>query len=96
MATVEERHPELFRPDLRIDHQSGIRTVPMEVINLRFPRTGTMCECLYTLCQSVTPLSSSHFIVTIFQTALNVLGYIRSHSTLYFSTIRECAAYYAD
>ena len=29
MASVEERHPELFRPDLRIDRQSGIRTVPM-------------------------------------------------------------------
>ena len=46
MATVEERHPELFKPDLHIDRQSGIRTVPMEVMNLGFPRTGTMCESL--------------------------------------------------
>ena len=44
MATVEERHPELFKPDLQIDRQSGVRTVPMEVMNLSFPRTGTMCE----------------------------------------------------
>ena len=61
MATVEERHPELFKPDLQIDRQSGIRTVPMEVLNLSFPRTGTMCESLYTLHHSVSPPSFPSF-----------------------------------
>ena len=53
MATVQERHPELFKPDLQIDRLCGTRTVPMEVLNLSFPRTGTMCEFLYTLQHSV-------------------------------------------
>lgn len=44
MAAIKARHPELFKPDLQIDRQSGIRTVPMEVMNLGFLRTGTMCE----------------------------------------------------
>ena len=41
--SVEQRHPELFTPDKNIDRQHGVRTVPMEVMNLGFPRTGTMC-----------------------------------------------------
>ena len=41
--SVEQRHPELFTFDKNIDRQHGVRTVPMEVMNLGFPRTGTMC-----------------------------------------------------
>ena len=49
--TLEQRHPEQFKRDQNIDRRHGTRTVPMQVMNLGFPRTGTMCKC--------TPPSSS-------------------------------------
>lgn len=51
--TLEQRHPELFKRDQNIDRRQGTRTVPMEVMNLGFPRTGTMCKC-------IPPSSSLH------------------------------------
>lgn len=42
-TTLKERHPELYTPDRKLDRLHGQRTVPMEVLNLGFPRTGTMC-----------------------------------------------------
>ncbi|KAF4980004.1 hypothetical protein FZEAL_3866 [Fusarium zealandicum] len=41
MQTPEEKHPELFRPDLNIDRRKCTRTVPMEVLALGMSRTGT-------------------------------------------------------
>ncbi|KAF5007155.1 hypothetical protein FDECE_6508 [Fusarium decemcellulare] len=41
MQTPEEKHPELFRPDLNIDRRKCKRTVPLEVLALGMPRTGT-------------------------------------------------------
>lgn len=41
-STVQERHPEFFIPERNLDRGHGQRTVPMEVLNLGFPRTGTM------------------------------------------------------
>ncbi|RSL71472.1 hypothetical protein CEP54_001356 [Fusarium duplospermum] len=41
MQTLEEKHPELFRPDLNIDRRKCTRTVPMEVLALGMSRTGT-------------------------------------------------------
>ena len=85
MATIKERHPELFKPDLQIDRQNGIRTVPMEVMNLGFPRTGTMCEYrripnlipFPTLLLSLQDHEAPPLIIslpTALQTALNILG----------------------
>ena len=47
--TPQERHPHLYTPDRKVDRRYGIRTVPMEVLNLSFPRTGTMCNAPPTL-----------------------------------------------
>ena len=58
MATVEERHPELFKPDLQIDRQSGTRIMPMEVLNLSFPRTGTMCKSSLLIPNDKVPSTS--------------------------------------
>jgi hypothetical protein len=44
MQTLEEKHPELFRPDLNIDRRKCTRTVPMEVLALGMSRTGTSCK----------------------------------------------------
>ncbi|KAH7317146.1 P-loop containing nucleoside triphosphate hydrolase protein [Stachybotrys elegans] len=41
MATVEERHPELFRPIGTDSPRGKKRTVPMQVLCLGFNRTGT-------------------------------------------------------
>ena len=41
--TLKERHPEFFTPDRKLDRLHGRRVIPMEVLNLGFPRTGTMC-----------------------------------------------------
>ncbi|MCJ1433323.1 hypothetical protein MMC27_002683 [Xylographa pallens] len=40
--TMKEKHPELFLPETNIDRRQHERVVPMEVMNLGFPRTGTM------------------------------------------------------
>ena len=42
--TMKEKHPELFMPQTNIDRRQRKRVVPMEVMNLGFPRTGTMCK----------------------------------------------------
>ena len=41
---MKEKHPELFMPQMNIDRRQCERMVPMEVMNLGFPRTGTMCK----------------------------------------------------
>ena len=42
--TMEEKHPELFTPQTNIDRRQCERVLPMEVMNLGFPRTGTMSK----------------------------------------------------
>src|SRR5436190_10532857 len=42
--TTKEKHPELFMPQTNIVRRGCKRVVPMEVMNLGFPRTGTMCK----------------------------------------------------
>jgi len=42
--TMKEKHPELFMPQTNIDRRQCKRVVPMEVMNLGFPRTGIMCK----------------------------------------------------
>lgn len=42
--TMKEKHPELYMPETNIDRRRCKRVVPMEVMNLGFPRTGTMCK----------------------------------------------------
>lgn len=44
MQTLQEKHPELFRPDLDIDRRKCTRTVPMQVLALGMSRTGTSCK----------------------------------------------------
>lgn len=44
MQTLEEKHPELFQPDLNIDRRQCKRTVPMQVLALGMSRTGTSCK----------------------------------------------------
>lgn len=101
MATVEERQPELFKPDLQIDRQSGVRTVPMEVMNLGFPRTGTMCK---PLIPKIVPFLSHQNCklprlidswLAALRTALNIPGYRCYHPILWFSNSRDCAAWNA-
>jgi len=41
--SLREKHPEFFIPDSNIDRRGAKRTVPMEVLNLGMPRTGTAC-----------------------------------------------------
>ena len=47
MATREERlaklKRDLFTPRLNPDPRTRTRTVPMEILNLSFPRTGSLC-----------------------------------------------------
>jgi hypothetical protein len=38
-----EKYPELFADDSRIDPRTRKRTVLMRILNLSFPRTGTVC-----------------------------------------------------
>ncbi|KAK5013158.1 hypothetical protein BJ546DRAFT_1064380 [Cryomyces antarcticus] len=40
--SLQERHPELYLQQKNIDRRTCTRVVPMEVLNLSFPRTGTM------------------------------------------------------
>ena len=42
--SIEERHPELFAKDLKIDPRTRTRVVPMEVMALGMSRTGTACK----------------------------------------------------
>lgn len=44
MATLEERHPELFRPVSNESPRGKKRTVPLECLCLGFNRTGTACK----------------------------------------------------
>ncbi|KAF9871474.1 hypothetical protein CkaCkLH20_11121 [Colletotrichum karsti] len=66
MATVEERHPELFRPVSTESPRGKKRTVPMQVLCLGFPRTGTssMCAALEKL--GITCWHSTCFMSTNF------------------------------
>ncbi|KAF4851853.1 hypothetical protein CGCSCA4_v003305 [Colletotrichum siamense] len=41
MQTDEEKHPELFKPDLNIDRRTCKRVVPLEVLALGMSKTGT-------------------------------------------------------
>jgi len=63
MATKAERlaaiERDLFRQDDYTDPRSRKRIVPMQVLNMSFPRTGTMCKP--SLC--IRPASSVvHFL----------------------------------
>ncbi|KAL2793106.1 hypothetical protein BJX66DRAFT_306661 [Aspergillus keveii] len=51
MATVQERHPELFRPMISESPRGKKRSVPLQCLCLGFNRTGTasMCSVLETL-----------------------------------------------
>lgn len=40
---MQEKHPELFLPDMHIDRRKCERVVPMKVLSLGMPRTGTAC-----------------------------------------------------
>lgn len=40
---MQEKHPELFLPDAHIDRRKCKRVVPMKVLSLGMPRTGTAC-----------------------------------------------------
>jgi hypothetical protein len=42
--SVQERHPELFMADKGVDPRTRKRVVPMEVLALGMPRTGTACK----------------------------------------------------
>jgi hypothetical protein len=42
--SMEERHPELFRPDQNVDRRTCERVIPMKVLSLGISRTGTACE----------------------------------------------------
>lgn len=44
LLTPEQKHPELFQPDLNIDRRQCKRVVPMEVLALGMSRTGTSCK----------------------------------------------------
>ncbi|RAH75062.1 sulfotransferase family protein [Aspergillus aculeatinus CBS 121060] len=66
MATLEERHPELFRPVSNESPRGKKRTVPLECLCLGFNRTGTasMCSALETLglpCWHSTQFLSTRF-----------------------------------
>ena len=53
--SMKEKHPELFLPQTNIDRRQQKRVVPMEVMNLGFPRTGTMCKSANILACASTP-----------------------------------------
>ena len=42
--TMKEKHPELFVEDRDIDRRNCKRVVPMTVLSLGMPRTGTACQ----------------------------------------------------
>ncbi|KAL0936128.1 nad dependent epimerase [Colletotrichum truncatum] len=66
MATVQERHPELFRPVSTESPRGKKRTVPLEVLCLGFPRTGTMSMCAALEKLGITCWHSTSFLSTNF------------------------------
>ena len=46
---MKEKHPELYMPQTNIDRRQTTRMVSMQVMNLGFPRTGTMCKSVGSL-----------------------------------------------
>lgn len=43
LPTMQEKHPELFTTTLDVDPRNRNRVVPMKVLSLGMPRTGTAC-----------------------------------------------------
>ncbi len=44
VPTLQEKHPELFSTSSDVDIRTRKRIVPMEVLSLGMPRTGTACN----------------------------------------------------
>ena len=44
IQALEDKHPELFQSDAKIDRRSCKRVIPMQVLSLGFSRTGTACK----------------------------------------------------
>lgn len=89
---VEQRSPKLFKTDKSNDRQHGTRTVPMEVINLGFPRTGTMCTYL-PFVFSCHSFDDNPSVLLAMQTALNIVGFTCYHSINFFPNIKQCTAW---
>ncbi|KAI8191147.1 hypothetical protein K4K52_006437 [Colletotrichum sp. SAR 10_76] len=85
MATVEERHPELFRPVSTESPRGKKRTVPMQVLCLGFPRTGTSCKA-QSQPHSCACINSNLSRGTAMCAALEKLGIPCWHSTVFMST----------
>ncbi|KAI8275888.1 hypothetical protein K4K56_001233 [Colletotrichum sp. SAR 10_98] len=86
MATVEERHPELFRPVSTESPRGKKRTVPMQVLCLGFPRTGTSCKAHPNHTQAPCRNSNLSRKKTAMCAALEKLGIPCWHSTVFMST----------
>ncbi len=96
--TMEEKHPELFKPETDIDRRLCRRIVPMEVMNLGFPRTGTMCKSRNIFLRPASCFLKRLSIVANYQrfspikaiqVALDILGYNCYHSSAFFTNIRD-------
>ena len=98
MAAKAERvaalERDLFMKDEYTDPRSRRRIVPMQVLNMSFPRTSSMCKssaCFYHIRPAF--LQSFPLRLTILrlaiQAALNRLGYSCYHSMCFFSSIRD-------
>ncbi|KAI8267477.1 hypothetical protein K4K58_007893 [Colletotrichum sp. SAR11_239] len=86
MATVEERHPELFRPVSTESPRGKKRTVPMQVLCLGFPRTGTSCKAQSQAHSGACRNSNLSRKKTAMCAALEKLGIPCWHSTVFMST----------
>ncbi|KAL9089181.1 MAG: hypothetical protein Q9159_002652 [Coniocarpon cinnabarinum] len=82
MATVQQRHPELFDTVNRTSPRGKQRSVPMEVLVFGYPRTGTASK----LAGTIKSRGSLTLDFTAMQAALGILGLRCYHSTLWVSS----------
>ena len=85
IPTLQEKHPELFVTSTDVDPRKRKRVVPMEVLSLGMPRTGTACMLSFTAtrhCNLTIPLLAM-------QLALNILGYPCYHGLTLIANVRD-------
>ena len=84
---MEQNYPQMFLPDSNIDRRKCKREVPMEVLNLGFPRTGTACRTTQVFETCPTTLLTCAAAMRL---ALDILEIPCYHGFLLYSNIRDC------
>ena len=83
--TLQEKHPELFAINTDVDPRKRKRVMPMKVLSLGMPRTGTACM----LSLPGTRYSGLTLPPLALQLALNILGYPCYHGLTLIANVRD-------